>query len=170
MAASWARHSSEGGFFNFVAWTGLLLSIAVFSIHSLKIYQWEQCFNLKQTICMPLNCRRPAFRLLPWHQVEIGYRLVEVMWTAFQSVSVFQCNLGIFLPRGLVMHCIYWVVYTNCGDCVWFPDLSSIYCTGSHILNWTLDNFCLLDIFLLESLDDRTGHRGQYIRRYTTYL
>ena len=39
MAASWARHWSAGSFFNFVAWTGLILSLASFIIHALKIYQ-----------------------------------------------------------------------------------------------------------------------------------
>ena len=39
MSAIWASATSQGGFFNFTAWAGFLLSIGAFLLHALQIHQ-----------------------------------------------------------------------------------------------------------------------------------
>ena len=39
MSAIWASATSQGGFFNFTAWAGFLISIGAFLLHALQIHQ-----------------------------------------------------------------------------------------------------------------------------------
>ena len=82
MASNWASGTSNGSFFNFTAWMGLIISSAVFMIHFLEVYQ-------KVSIKPPLkkydDCdRRPAFRQYPWHQMETIYSMI---WTFFYLIA-----------------------------------------------------------------------------------
>eukprot|EP00090_Calanus_glacialis_P002985 TRINITY_DN12175_c0_g1_i1.p1 TRINITY_DN12175_c0_g1~~TRINITY_DN12175_c0_g1_i1.p1 ORF type:complete len:224 (-),score=30.03 TRINITY_DN12175_c0_g1_i1:84-725(-) len=67
MASSWPeKETNRGQFFNFTAWTGLILSIISLLIHSFNVFN------------------RPGLQHWPWHKVETCYSMV---WAFFYLVA-----------------------------------------------------------------------------------